>query len=354
MSEIEEEKKNIVREAREIVKDLMMPNAFVYWFDFLFHISLSWFSFFLCCKADFFSPVQWIFFFISIFSFYRAAIFIHEITHLQKGTFRLFRLAWNFLCGFPLMIPSFLYQGVHNDHHNVKLYGRDGDGEYFPFVDEGRSKIVLFVLVSFCVPVLFFARFVFLTPLSYCNEKIRLLVLKKISSLSIDLNYQRTRSSLNTAYMWETQEVAACLYGWIFIFLIFEEIVSYKVLALWFIVLGVVFFINSLRTLAAHRYRFSGEEILGISEQLLDSVNTPNSFLGVLWAPVGLRFHATHHLIPEMPYHSLRKGHKRLEELFSKKSLYLRTNSKGLFSTLTRLWRESGKLALFVLFVESF
>ena len=120
--------------------------------------------------------------------------------------------------------------------------------------------------------------------------------------------------------MWETQEVAACLYGWIFIFLIFEEIVSYKVLALWFIVLGVVFFINSLRTLAAHRYRFSGEEILGISEQLLDSVNTPNSFLGVLWAPVGLRFHATHHLIPEMPYHSLRKGHKRLEELFSKKA----------------------------------
>ena len=113
-------------------------------------------------------------------------------------------------------------------------------------------------------------------------------------------------------------------------------------------------FINSLRTLAAHRYRFSGEEVIGISEQLLDSVNTPNSFLGVLWAPVGLRFHATHHLIPEMPYHSLRKAHKRLEEQFSKKNLYLRTHSKGLFSTLTRLWRESGKLVLFILFAESF
>jgi fatty acid desaturase len=252
------------------------------------------------------------------------------------------------------MIPSFLYQGVHNDHHNIKLYGTRGDGEYFPFVHEGRRKIVLFVLVSFFAPVFFFVRFVLLTPLSYCNKNMRCLVLAKISSFSIDLNYQRTRSSLNSVDMWQVQEVVTCLYGWIFVLLMLEGFFPYKVLGLWCITFGLVFFVNSLRTLAAHCYRYSGEKVLNISEQLLDSVNIPNSFLGVLWAPVGLRFHATHHLIPEMPYHSLGKTHQRLREQFSKKNLYLQSNSSGLLSTLARLWRESGNLAFFVLFVECF
>ena len=166
-------------------------------------------------------------------------------------------------------------------------------------------------------------------------------MLTKISSFSIDLNYQRTRSSLNSVDMWQVQEIVTCLYGWIFVLFMLEGFFPYKILGLWCITFGLVFLINSLRTLAAHCYRYSGEDILSISEQLLDSVNIPNSFLGVLWAPVGLRFHATHHLIPEMPYHSLGKTHQRLAEQFSKKNLYLQTSSSGLFSTLVRLWRES-------------
>ena len=342
MSVIQEEQKIPVKEARQIVKDLMVPNAFIYWVDFLFHIILGWYSFYFCSKADFFSPIEWVFYFVAIFSFYRAAIFIHEITHLRKDTFYLFRVVWNFLCGFPLMIPSFLYQGVHNDHHNIKLYGTRGDGEYFPFVNEGRNKIILFVSASFFVPVFFFVRFVFLTPLSYCNKNLRSLVLEKFSSFSIDLNYQRTRSSLNTVAMWQAQEIATCLYGLIFISLLLKGVFSYKILGLWFIIFGAVFFMNALRTLTAHCYRYSGDEVRDISEQLFDSVNIPNSFLGVLWAPVGLRFHATHHLIPEMPYHALGKTHQRLLEQFSKKNLYSKTNSNGLISTLVRLWRESG------------
>ena len=351
MSIVQEEKIIPVKEARQIVKDLMVPNAFIYWVDFLFHILLGWYSFYFCAKADFFSPIEWVFFFVSIFSFYRAAIFIHEITHLRKDTFYLFRVVWNFLCGFPLMIPSFLYQGVHNDHHNIKLYGTRGDGEYFPFVNEGRNKIILFISASFFVPVFFFVRFIFLTPLSYCNKSLRSLVLEKFSSFSIDLNYQRTRSSLNTVAMWQAQEIATCLYGLIFISLLLKGVFSYKILGLWFIIFGTVFFMNSLRTLAAHCYRYSGDEVRDISEQLLDSVNIPNSFLGVLWAPVGLRFHATHHLIPEMPYHALGKTHQRLLEQFSKKNLYSQTNSNGLIATLARLWKESGSVVFFVLFV---
>jgi len=38
VSDIQEEIKFPIREAREMVKDLMLPNAFIYWVDFLFHI----------------------------------------------------------------------------------------------------------------------------------------------------------------------------------------------------------------------------------------------------------------------------------------------------------------------------
>ena len=167
MSNFHVEAKFQIREAREIVKDLMAPNAFIYWVDFLFHITLGWGCFVFCFQAELFSLQQWFFFFISTFSFFRAAIFIHELTHLRKGTFVLFRIFWNLLCGFPLMLPSFLYQGVHNDHHNISRYGTKDDGEYFPFVHKGRMKVILFALTSFFLPAILFIRFVFLTPLHF-------------------------------------------------------------------------------------------------------------------------------------------------------------------------------------------
>ncbi len=342
MSDVQQELKFPVREARELVKDLMPPNAFIYWVDFLFHIALGWFAFIFCFKSDFLSLSQWVSFFVSAFSLFRAAIFIHELTHLRKGTFQIFRVIWNILCGFPLMIPSFLYQGVHNDHHNMNLYGTDGDGEYFPFVKEGRIKIIVFIVFSFFLPVFFFIRFVVLTPLSYCHKGMRSFVLERVSSFSIDLSYKRTYSSLNSVPTWQAQEALTCLYGWTFVLMMSYGVLPFPVLCLWLGTLGIVFFVNSLRTLAAHCYRNSGNETMDISGQLLDSVNVPASLFGIFWAPVGLRFHATHHLIPEMPYHSLGKTHNKLMERFSQNNLYSQATSHSLRSALCRLWREAG------------
>ena len=69
VSDIQEEIKFPIREAREMVKDLMPPNAFIYWMDFLFHIMLGWSSFFFCFKSELFSLGQWVCFLISTFAF---------------------------------------------------------------------------------------------------------------------------------------------------------------------------------------------------------------------------------------------------------------------------------------------
>ncbi len=47
-----------------------------------------------------------------------------------------------------------------------------------------------------------------------------------------------------------------------------------------------------------------------IEWNLPNNISTPSMFpaicsLPALWAPVGLRYHATHHLFMSMPYHNL-------------------------------------------------
>jgi fatty acid desaturase len=117
---------------------------------------------------------------------------------------------------------------------------------------------------------------------------------------------------------------------------------SVEVLLLWYLVSVLVFLLNSLRTLVAHRYLNPGDRVMSVPEQYLDSVNVPgNLFLTALWAPVGLRYHATHHLFPSIPYHALGAAHRRLTEELSDNSLYVRTSEGSLWGALRSLWNDA-------------
>src|SRR3546814_19469343 len=64
-------------------------------------------------------------------------------------------------------------------------------------------------------------------------------------------------------------------------------------------------------------------EVLTVTGQFLDSVNVPPpGLLPELWAPVGLRYHALHHLLPGVPYHSLAEAHRRLKDALPADSQY--------------------------------
>ena len=100
-------------------------------------------------------------------------------------------------------------------------------------------------------------------------------------------------------------------------------------------------FLNSLRTLAAHRYRSTGDALTR-PQQLLDSLNYPRrSWLTPLWAPVGLRFHAMHHLFPSIPYHNLAAAHNRVTGMLPPGSPYHRATGYGLVASLAELWRNA-------------
>jgi fatty acid desaturase len=95
--------------------------------------------------------------------------------------------------------------------------------------------------------------------------------------------------------------------------------------------------LNSVRTLGAHRYFGDGGQMTFL-DQLRDSVNYPNRpWITALWGPLGLRFHALHHLFPSMPYHEMGKAHRRLMAHLPANSPYRETVRTTLAESLMEL-----------------
>ena len=335
-----------LREAHHLVRDLMTPNPWIYWTDFMFHITLGWIAFFTTLLSPLFSLWQLAGYVLAVVSLYRSAIFVHELAHLKKGTFINFRRVWNIICGIPLMIPSFTYDGVHNDHHKPDVYGTSKDGEYLPFATRRPAEMVVYVLLSFLIPVLLVARFLLLTPLSYLIPPLRKIVWERASSLTIDPTYRRAENAIRNDLNWRQQEITASLFAASVIALVVLEVFPYALLVLWYLIAVTIFILNSLRTLAAHAYRNPGEQKMTLAEQYLDSINIPGNFLITpLWAPVGLRYHATHHLFMSMPYHNLGKAQRRLVSGLADNTQYIKTIRGGLWDALKQIWRESSTSA---------
>ncbi|VAW02773.1 Fatty acid desaturase, type 2 [hydrothermal vent metagenome] len=332
-------------EANRLVADLMKPDPKIYWTDFLISIALGWAGFTLALLYPWFSLAGMAGLVLAVFALYRAVLFTHELTHLKTGTFKTFRLVWNLLAGFAFLIPAFTYHGVHRHHHVHDVYGTKEDGEYLPFGAGNPAGIFGYMLLIFILPAFFVLRFMLLAPLSVILPPLRKLIWGSFSSLTIDLTYVRPMpSGKDPKASWYLQELLAFIYGWTAVALVWLGILPLKALLLWYGIAVIIFLLNSLRTLAAHAYRNPGEQQMSMVEQFLDSVDVPgHRLITTLWAPTGLRFHATHHLYPRMPYHNLPKAYQRLKAGLSDNSIYLTASRNSLADALVRLYKDAAK-----------
>lgn len=340
-----------LQQAQSIVKDLHKPNPWIYWTDFLVTVLAGHALF----QATLFAPtwlkvesslafwgIRTALFAVTGLCFLRATIFTHEMVHFRKGTFTGFRAAWNLLCGIPFLIPSFTYY-PHIDHHRRKSYGTEEDGEYLELSHSSRWAIIGFLSLSFVIPIVAFIRFAVLSPLGWLFPGIHQWSFKHLSTMVMDPMYIRPLNNGSVARTRFIQEVACALFCWGFV-LKGPLLMGLAVDPLWiqaYLMGAFVVFLNSVRTLGAHRWTGDGEE-LSFEEQLLDSLNYPyRAWITELWGPVGTRYHALHHLFPTLPYHNLGIAHRRLMAQLPADSIYRQTVRVSLLAELRELWNRA-------------
>lgn len=328
----------MLRAARDLTKDLAQAKGGIYWPDLLISAAIGYSALAGAILIDgtVFPIALGI---VAALALYRALLFIHELSHIHRNALPGFRTAWNVLIGIPMLTPSFMYEGVHTIHHTRTRYGTAEDPEYLPLALMKPWSLPLFILVSLLAPPALLIRFAILTPLGALFRPVRDLVWQRFSALAINPDFRRRppTDEFKRRFFW--QEFGASV--WAIMLLTSAFWAGWRPLLIALAVFSLTAVLNQLRTLVAHLWENDGEAMT-VTAQYLDSVNVPPpGVIAEIWAPVGLRYHALHHLLPSMPYHSLPEAHRRLQAHLGAGSTYDEANHLGLAPLMNRLARST-------------
>src|SRR3569832_764325 len=256
-------------QTRALVKDLLEPNARIYWTDFLLSLSVAYGAAALYLLSPMFSAPYFIGFTIAAVALYRCGVFFLVFVHLPARKMQVFGVAWNVLFGIPFLTPSFAYK-CHMDHHNPRHIGTVKDGEYLHLGVGPVGRIVNYLEQIPLLPALAIFRFLVVTPLSFLHPRLRRLVLERASSLVINPQYRRTLPTDERRGGWIAIELAIFLELAVFLALLISGHVAWRVFVELYVLGMAASGLNWVRTLAAHGYRNAGSPMT-LAEQIEDS-----------------------------------------------------------------------------------
>lgn len=324
---------------REIVADYFDADPAIFWRDFL----LAYAVFIGSVVALFMLEPLWqraAAFVVAAFMAYRCASYVHEIVHLPKSRFGAFIKGWNIMIGIPFLMPSVMYES-HMDHHLPRKYATMEDPEYLPLAGSGAWPVIWFVLHHAVVtPFVLYIRMLVGLPVRLVSAKGADYLDRRFSSLVINWQYDRrnkTKKSLLMAL--EAYVLVSAIVGTV---LVNQGFLNPLDIALMVSVIMLSLVFNAVRTLGAHRYENHDLQAVGAKEQLLDSLNyTGPAWIGAFMAPVGLRFHALHHLFPTIPYYQLEGAHNALMANLDADDAYRQTAFNSYLGQMFGLMRKS-------------
>jgi fatty acid desaturase len=326
--------KEMLRAAVELTRDISTALPRIYWPDML----VSAFVGYTALAGAILLDNPWaaaLGGIVAAVALYRALLFIHELTHIHKDALPGFRFGWNLLVGIPLLTPSLMYEGVHTLHHARTRYGTAEDPEYLPLALMKPWSLPLFALTAILLPFALLVRSALLVPLGAVFPALRRLVWARFSALAINPAFRRRPPEGDFRRLVFWQELGTSI--WAIALVASTFVLGWRPLLIALCVVSLTAFLNQVRTLVAHLWENDGEAMT-VTAQYLDSVNVPPpALLTPLWAPVGLRYHALHHLLPSMPYHSLGEAHRRLSKHLGVDTTYAKASYAGLHPLMSRL-----------------
>ena len=324
--------------ARRLTSDLRVALPRVYLVDIGVSAAGGWTAFGVAVWPAWPLGVRFAAAAFAVLLLYRALLFIHELFH--QPALRGVRRMWHTVAGVPLLLPLLLYLPVHQRHHSADSYGTIADGEYEQFDGRCVRMAARLLLLNAALPFAMVVRFAVLGPLGWFVPVIRREVLPSLVHLSMRMRFRAAPLRGAAATEAARIEIACAAWSWLLLAGLCTSAAP-AVLAWAGLLVGIAT-LNTLRALCStHLYveRAAGRNAL---EQVDDSLNIAGGgALTWLLCPVGLRYHALHHLAPYVPYHAMPEAHRRLMEWLPDDAHYRRASVANPWQGWLRLFRAT-------------
>jgi fatty acid desaturase len=310
------------------------PYPLIFWIDFLASSTVGYALIYWSSTFPFFSLSQVGVVFLAAICMFRATNFMHEAVHSGKQVPG-FTTAFNLYFGFVNKLPLYIYD-VHRAHHLQEYYGTEEDSEY-DLLKRDLPNLIIPIVVTALQPALMILRFGVLPWfLPFIGERARNAVYQHASTFALNRRYKRPLPDAAERREWYWQDAACALYQLVFVVLCMTGVLSWNLVWAWYEVAVVALLANYYRVMSSHAY-WTGFSPTTRKQQILDSLTVTGSPWLCWLFPLGLRYHALHHMMPHVPYHHMAKLHRILLTRLPDDHPYRTTIAKGFLQAYRRL-----------------
>jgi fatty acid desaturase len=333
-----------IKQARALLVDLHRPDARIFYADLVLSCAVGYGALAASIAVD----SLWLAapsFLVASFALWRAVQFIHEIVHLSPRVMPRFAGVWNALIGIPFFVPLFLF-GAHHEHHRAARYATEDDPEYVPLARGNGLSVALVLGESLLAPIFLWLRFGPVYWVGLVSPRARRFVLERASTLGLNHTFRRRDLVEGRGPRhWRMQETLTASWAFALPILAAIGVVSLRAWITAALAAALVAFIDQIKTVVVHRFLATGEDTVTHGAQVLDAINIEGAWISELWAPLGNRFHALHHLAPSLPYHNAARAHRRLMRELPPDAAYRRTCEPTLAAAFGALLASQKRLA---------